>query len=212
MAKGLKNMNNCGAVGTISTLAIVSFIIMGTGASALILNKTQDFSIDAKKIVNDIITEVTTYLKVEDAIGKCYANNGSYKVKQIALLLKPLTPITLDITTLTIELQSNNDVFFLKYGGQVTSVKKQALFKIPVWNHTKEGMFNLAVLHDSDDSIANQAVLNNDMVFLLIDLPDYLSMKKNDVMQVKLFFPNGMMRTIDLKTPSLLGNKVVTLR
>ena len=59
-------MNNRGSVGIAAIPLLTSFLLISATASSVMFEGADDIAKDAEQIVNDVLDEITTYLKIDD--------------------------------------------------------------------------------------------------------------------------------------------------
>jgi archaellin len=64
-------MNTEGNLGLISGILLIVFILIGATAASVIMNGKTDVSEeDYTKIVNEVVDELSNYIKINDVVGK----------------------------------------------------------------------------------------------------------------------------------------------
>ena len=109
-------MNNYGSTGITAITLLTSLLTTGA-ASSIMMQNTDSLSSDALQMVNDVVDEVTTYLKIDDILGKYYIENGTRSVERIVILIKQPLKNAINISDVTIKLCNNEDVVLLGYSG-----------------------------------------------------------------------------------------------
>lgn len=195
-----------GAGITIAVL-LVSFLLIGaTTASVLIGNTQSNGSIsseDIEKMVNEVVDDISTYIKITDIYGKYSSTENGPRIQQIAIPIKLYVSSTLDLMQFTIELNNGNQLSILTYTGNADCMQSHTLFDDPLWNSINEGTFGVLVTIDDDQSIVNFHTINKntDAAFLLIKLPQDFTMKQGDTLQITLVPSVGTSRTIEAIAP-----------
>ena len=194
-------------VGLPLILILVASISLATIAASL-LTETDEYDVssaseDLENIINDTLTEITTYLKITDAVGKYYETNNTQKIEKIAIMIKPFVSCTIDLSDITIKLENNQDIKILTYQKQVESIASHPLFEHPLWQNVTTNTFGCIIVHDTDHSILQEHTIDDhtDMCYLIIPLPEEFSMKYKDTLKVSIFPATGIIKTLSLKAP-----------
>jgi len=201
-------MKNIGSIGT-TALPLLSGILLMGAASSVVFESSDDLSLDAEQIVKGVLDEITTYLKIDDVIGKYYSNNGTRRVEKIVLLVKPFIKSAINVSELTIKIQNNNDVVLWKYSGYAVKSDGEAVFENQIWEKTNNS-FSLIVVIDEDRSLLDYNIMNEDTVFIAISLSEGLFMEGRDSMTVSIMPAKGIIRSIVLETPSFHTSNVIS--
>lgn len=203
-------MNNKGNVG-VSTIPILTIFMLVGATSSVMFEDSNDLSKDAEKIVNDAIKEITTYLKIDDVIGKYFKTNGTHRVEKIVLLVKPLVQTTINISELTIKIYNNNDLKVFHYSGYTAECNSKAVFEHQLWKKTNHS-FSLIVILDKDRSLLDYNIMNEDTAFIAIKLPERFTMRNDESITISIIPARGITRTIVLKTPSVHTSNIISFK
>ena len=201
-------MNNKGSTGIVSITILTSLLLTGA-ATSVMFDGTDDLSNDAKQIVNEVLDEITTYLKIDDVVGKYYINDGVRRVEKIVILVEQFIQSNIDISELNIKLSNNNDIILLKYSGHAYEIKTEAIFEHQIWDKTDHN-FSLIVLNDKDKSLLDHGVMNKDKTFIAIKLPEDFAMNGGDSISLSLIPNKGTTRSIVLETPSFHSSNIIS--
>ena len=202
-------MNNLGNMGASAIPMLASFMLIGA-ASSVVFEDSDEFAKNAEQTVNEVMEEITTYLKIDDIIGRYYTNEGMRRVEKIVLLVKPLIQSNIDMSELTIKICNDNDVTLLKYSGHsVECNSSETVFENQVWDKT-ENAFCLIVIIDKDRSLLDYGVMNKDTAFIAIKLPDRFAMGDDESIIVSLIPSKGITRSIVLETQSFHISDVIS--
>ena len=202
-------MNNFGSTGITAVPLLVSFLIVGATTSSVIFDGTDNIALDAEQTLKDTIDEITTYLKIEEAIGKYYTTNGVRRVEKIVLLIKQFIPNEINISEVKIKISNNNDVVLLDYSGFATESNSKATFENQVWNVTNKS-FSLIAILDKDRSLLDYNVMNGDIAFIAIRLPDQFTMGNGDSITISIIPARGIISSIILETPSVHISNIIS--
>jgi len=206
--------NNEGIAGIALAIILAGIIITAGVAASVILggsdNGTEE---DYEQILNEALDEISTYIQIKDMVGKFYSIDGEKRIQRIALLIKPLFSIDIDVSELTIKLNNGKQISMLYYDGNANFINVNPLFEHPVWNEQNENNFGFIVILDKDESLVNHSIINEntDMAYITIKLPEDFELKKGDSMQITLFPSTGITRTIEIKAPAPVTS-IVNLR
>jgi archaellin len=204
-------MNNKGSVGITAIPLFSSVFLIGATVSTVMFEGTDDMTNDAEKILNDVIDEITTYLKIDDIIGKYYNTNGNRRVEKIVILVKQLFQNAINMSEMTIKISNNNDIILLGYSGHAVESNSEALFEDQVWGETNNA-FSLIVTQDNDRSLLDYNIMNKDTAFIAIKLPEQLAMKNDESIIISLIPAKGIIRSIVFETPSFHSSNILSFR
>jgi len=205
---GRGEMNNIGSTGITAISLLTSFLMAGA-ASSVMLGNSDDLSENAKQMVNDVVNEITTYLKIEDAIGKYYTTDGVRSVEKIVIFVKEIIQNNINMSEVTIKISNNNDILLLKYSGHAVETDSESIFENKVWAKTND-TFSLIVIIDEDRSLLDYNIMNKDTAFIAIKLPDRFFMKNRDSLKVSIIPSNGITSSILLETPSVHISNIIS--
>lgn len=202
-------MNNIGSVGITAVPLFTSFLLIGATASSVIFEGSDGIAIDAEQTLNDVLDEITTYLKIDNVIGKYYNTNGARCVEKIVILVKQFIQNTINISELTIKICDNNDVLLLGYSGHAAKGSSKAIFENQIWE-TTHNAFSLIVILDNDRSLLDHNIMNEDITFIAIRLPDKFAMHDDESIMVSIIPAKGIMRSVVLETPSFHSSNIIS--
>jgi len=203
-------MNNKGNFGISTIPVLTSLLLVGAGTSSVMFGDTDNLAKDAEKIVNEVMEEITTYLKIDEALGKYYCANGICNVEKIVLCVKPLIRSTIDMSELTIKLCNNDDVMVLNYNGHaVENDPSETVFENTIWDET-DNAFSLIVMIDKDKSLVDYGIMNEDTAFIAIRLPDTFTLNDDESITVSIIPSKGVTRSIVLETPSFHTSNIIS--
>ncbi len=202
-------MNNKGSAGITAIPLLSSFLLVGATVSSVMFEGSDNMAKDAEQIVNDIMDEITTYLKIDDVIGKYYNTDGSRRIEKIVILVKQLIPNNINMSEMTIKISNNNDVMLLDYSGHAVESNSEALFEHQVWE-TTNNTFSLIVTRDNDRSLLDYNIMNEDATFIAIKLTDRFAMKKDESITVSIIPAKGIVRSVVLETPSFHSSNILS--
>ena len=202
-------MNNIGSAGIATISLLTSFLVIGATTSSVMFGASDDLGIDAGEIANDALNEITTYLKIDDVIGKYYTSNGIREVEKIVILVKPFTRNTINMSELTIKICNNNNVMLLDYSGSAVESNSGALFEHQVWE-TSNNTFSLIVTLDKDRSLLDYGIMNEDITFIAVKLPDQFAMGNRESITISIIPAKGITSSVFLETPSFHSSNIIS--
>jgi len=206
------NKNISASIGITSVILIVAILLIAATVGSVITETSQEVSEeDINILVEDAIKEITSYIQIKNILGKYYAFENTYALQKIMILITPLFHVEYDLSTLVVQLQTNDMVTDLYYDQQAV-VPKGDLFAESNWHQEKENVYSCLISLDTDDSIQQYNILNDptDMVYLTIDFPQSMYLYKGDSMKISLIAGSGVLRSISIKAPVPI-NKIVQL-
>jgi len=202
-------MDTQGATGIATGILLLSFILIGATAASVIMGDIggdseerdiEEFIINA---VDETIDEVSTYIKIKDVMGKYYSGEEEQKIQKIAILIKPLVSIDIDIYELMIKLNNGEQIQMIYYSGQADFISSNSLFEHPIWDTMTDTDFSFIPLLDTDRSIIDYDTINDntDMAYIVIKLSEGFTMEKGDSLEITLFLSTGITRIITVEAP-----------
>jgi len=201
-------MNNIGSTGIVSMALISGILIMGA-SSSVIFEGSDDLSEDAKQAVNDALEEITTYLKIEEAIGKYYTTNNERRVERIVIFVKQFITSMINVSELKIKIQNDVDVIVLSYSGHAEKTGSKPMFSHDIWEKTNNS-FSIIVTNDNDRSLLDHNIMNKDRGYIAIKLPESFAMKKREKISISIIPSKGITSSILCETPSLHISNIIS--
>lgn len=192
--------------GTLALALIGSIFLMGT-ASSIIIDEEDDYAQQAEDILDETLNQITTYLKIDDAIGKY---NNERKVEQIIILVKQFITSNINLKNVKIQLKNKDDITILNYNQQPEQNQDGPIFSHSIWSKTGPYNFSILALIDNDQSITQYNIMNKDTAFILIKLPTNFIMKKNTQLTISIIHNNGITSSITLNTPSYQESNIIS--
>jgi len=201
-------MNNLGSMAITSMILLISAALIGVVAMSVLSSGSGDTSEEDliefyDQVVDESVNEIITYLQITDKLGKYYGAPHQQKIEKIAIMVKPLVSINIDVSELIIKLCDGNTVKILNYSGNAAFIASQSLFEHSLWDDITEKTFRFIVTHDKDNSLVdyNTVNKNSDKAYIIIKLSEDFYMEKGDIMVVSLFPGSGIKRTTILEAP-----------
>ena len=203
-------MNNKGNMGISAIPVLISFLIAGATTSSVILKSSDTTSGDVGQIVNDALEKITTYLEINDAIGKYDVTDGVRSVEKIVLLVKPLVSTNINMSEVMIKISNDNDVLLLSYSGYaVERSSAETIFENKIWDKT-DNAFGLIVLIDTDNSLLTYSVMNDDTAFIAIKLPSGFAMTNDESLTISIIPAQGTTTSVVIETPSFHTANIIS--
>jgi archaellin len=202
-------------LGIASGILLIFLILIGVVSASVIINGTtsdSDSGTDLNQITNEAIDEISTYLQIKDIVGKYQVLQGEQQIQKIAIMIKPLTSLNIDITHMIIKISNRDQLHILYFNGNSSTIGPYSLFDHPLWDTLDGNTYTLIPLIDDDSSMTASHCINKctDTAFLLIRLPSDCTMNYGDTLQVTLLPSPGVERTVLLEAP-LPTSPIVTL-
>jgi len=202
-------MDTQGATGIATAILLLSFILIGATAASVIMGGTGKDSEgrDIEELiitsVDETIDEISTYIQIKDVMGKYYTIDEKQKIQKIAVLIKPLISVDIDISELMIKLNNGKQIKMLYYSGQADFISSNSLFEHPICNTIRTDKFGFVITLDKDRSIVDYGIINDntDMAYIVIKLPENFTMEKGDNLEITLFPSKGITKTINIEAP-----------
>jgi len=197
-------MDTKAATGIPTAILLISFILVGATAASVIIGNTENSQeFDYNKILKDTIHEISTYIKVDDVIGKYSSTSENQYINKIAILIKPLYSTNIDISNVLIKINNGEKIRILSNNNYAELIKNYSIFEHPLWNMIKENEYSVISILDKDRSINNHNIINDntDTSYLIVKLPKDLTIKKGETIEITLILPAGTSKTIYLEAP-----------
>lgn len=201
-------MNNQGNFRIFSTIILIAFILVGiTAFSVLSTDPTNNEEItleeEIEQMFNDALDSITKNVQITDKIGKYYGPPRQQKIQKIAIMIKPMISTEIDISNLIIKISNGETIRILSYSGHAQKIGSNNLFDHPIWDNLTENDFGLVVTLDKDKSMEDYDIINknNDMAYIVIQLPSSFYMQKGDTIVAELFPSSGISKTTILEAP-----------
>ncbi len=198
--------------GLTSLLLLIALMLIGITVASILTGQTAGNSSekDLEQITEETIDEISTYLQIKDQKGKYREIDGEQKIDKIALWITPLFNQEIDLSQLTIQLNNGETVIFLVYDGNSVNLGPNSIFDHPIWNNMNGGNFGFISIVDMDKSLVSYDTFNDcsDNAYLVIKLPEFMTLSKHEKIIVTLFPSTGITRTIELKAPLPINSVV----
>jgi archaellin len=196
-------MDHFGRTGILIIVLLLVMVLVSLTTLSLVNTATDEITEDdVTALINDVVDDITSSLQIKDVLGKYNRINDTYVIQQLAILIQPLVPTEIDMTTVPLQLYSNEDVQFLFYPGNASdALGYHTLFNHPLWKKVTTAVYGILSLHDTDNSLVAHDVINDDMAYLLIKLPEPYQLEKGETVTLTLFPETGFQKTVTLKAP-----------
>lgn len=204
-----EKMDDIGNVGISTSIVLISLLLVSAASSSIIMEIPDDLAGESKQILDGVIDEITTYLKIEDVIGKYYTTNGIRSVEKIVILVKQLIQSTINMSEVMIKICNNNDVILLGYNGYAAESNSGAVFEHQIWAMI-DNNFGLIVILDNDRSLLDYGTMNQDKAFIAIKLPNNFAIEDGKSISISIIPTKGITSSIVLETPSFHSSDVIS--
>ena len=192
-----------------SLLPILSGIILMGASSSVILDNTDFFSTDVEQLFSDVFDEISSFLQIKEIWGKYEHSNHSRQISKVIFLVKQFIQHDINISDISLQLISKDDVGILYFSGYCSNSTGQSLFTHNIWSETQDS-YSIIVLSDHDDSISKFNIMNDDMVFLAIHLPKNFILKKDESLTITLCRANGQPCSYTLRVPGYHSQDIIS--
>ena len=191
--------------GITTLILLISLILIGITVASVILGDAVGTTTeeDYDQLLEETIDEISTYLLIKDQKGKYYDISGEQRIEKIALWITPLVSQEIDISQLTIQLYNGETVRILTYNGNAEYLESNLLFEHSIWSNITGDNFGFISIIDLDGSLVGYNAINEDSdnAYVLIRLPEDMTLAKRESIIVTLFPSTGITRTTVLKAP-----------
>jgi len=206
-------MKTGGAVGIPTVLILItSLFIAGTIAKALLDNPMTYPPNNPQDIVMEAVDEISTYLEIQDIVGLYSSTTADAHLTRIVLLISPFFSQSIDLRSLTIQLNDGEHLHMLVYNEQVQSLADHGVFTHPLWDALPAYTFGCISTHDKDQSMTFHTLnAQTDMAYLLLPLPSSYDVQKDTMLEITIFPGTGVQRSVVVHAPLPMRN-VVSLR
>ena len=201
-------MNKHGNFRIFSTIILIIFILLGITVFSVISTDTTDneeitLEEEIEQMLNDALDSITKNVQITDKIGKYYGPPRQQKIQKIAIMIKPMISTEIDLSNLIIKISDGETIRILSYSGHAQKIGSNTLFDHPIWNNLTENDFGLVVTLDKDNSMEDFDTINknNDMAYIVIQLPSSFYMQKGDTIVAQIFPSSGISKTTILEAP-----------
>jgi archaellin len=197
-------MNNKGNLGATTGIFLILMIIIGAIAASAIIQTTQSTSIqDLTKITNEAIDEITTTFQIKNVVGKYDNIQGRQCIQKIAIFIKPLVSLNIDIAKINLMTVHGDDLRLLSFNGLAAPISTHSLFDHPLWDSMDEASYSVITTVDDDCSMTDSHIIdkNTDMAFLIVKLPSTAPLYYGQTLQITLIPTPGNECTVTLEPP-----------
>lgn len=205
-------MDNRGVTTIAAVFLLISGIVLAATATSVLLGSNESSEADYEQLLDDAVDEIATYIQVKDVVGKYYDVDGKLKIQKIALLIKPMFSLDINLSGLVLKINNGEQIAMHYFNGESDHVGSHPLFEHPLWSSLENNSYSVLILTDKDSSVLEYGTMNKntDMVYITLQLPPYLSLRNGDEMSITLITSHGVARTIFIEAP-LPIKKVVNL-
>ncbi len=168
---------------------------------------------DINALLNNTITELTTLLQIKNSYASFNSTTQPAKIEKMAFFIKPFHDTPLNLCTLTVALHTQHDITFFKPTHHITD-SANTLFNNAIWSQTPPAYYSIISLNDRDSSVQDHLLINSntDTFYLLLKIPDELTLEKGDQFSILLLPSQGLQHKIDLEIPLPINQVVELLR
>ena len=193
----------------ITGIALIASVLVAGSASTVMVEDIDSMAQDAERILNEVLQEITTYIKIDDAIGKYYNTGENRRIEKIVLFVKQYVNTPINLSEIKIQLCNNEDIVLLKYSGQSFEIGSSIIFQHVVWETMDDNTFSILVTDDKDRSLLDYDTMN-EPVFIVIPLPEQFKMKNRESLTISIIPDNGITTSIYLETPLIHSKNVIS--
>ncbi|RLF35670.1 MAG: hypothetical protein DRN03_04850 [Thermoplasmata archaeon] len=123
-----------------TTLPIAIACILIVGGLSFFSIVEEQLSLLAKT-VDCVMNQSTTYLEIEDVMGKIDGKT----IERMVIFVRPILSTKLNFSRICLRIDNGESSFFFKYGGSVGELRGD-VFKNDVWKNLKEDEYGVLVL------------------------------------------------------------------
>ena len=205
-------MNNWGSNSISAMVILIVVMLVAITAASVITGETSSTTTDPDidQMASEIIDQISTNLWIDREMGKYYDIDGVQKIEKIALKISPLVSVDVDITQLSIQINTGESVIILSYCGNSAKWSPHPLFEHPLWSNINGSNFGFLTISDYDNSITDFNTINDysDNAYVVFKLPIDIALVKGDKITVTLFPSTGITKTTMLKAPMPMASVV----
>jgi archaellin len=197
-------MRSAGSLGILAVAIFITLILVSAATSSVILENQTASSDSFENLVNEVTTDLTSYLKIQQIIGRTNHTATNNGINQLAIRIRLLVSGTVNLADLTLELIIQDNVLLLSYQQNATmTLGSGALFTAESWKLLTPQTFAMLIINDEDQSITTGQTLNKntDTGFLLISLPEDLALHAYDTCELRIIPNPGHVRQITIDVP-----------
>jgi archaellin len=193
-------MTTHASIGIVSIALIATLVALATATGSILVQKQTTTADTYSQLVDDVTTDLTSYLEVRQIIGKFDPTH--HYPPRIAINIHPLTTNTIDLNKMTVQITTTSDLFIYNYR-ESFSLKTGSLFSDDTWNRLATDTYSFTVSNDDDASIQAAHTLNKntDTGFLLLTLPDTMNLNPYDTFELTIMPTPGQPRVFTLEVP-----------
>lgn len=190
---------------TVIIIAIIIGAIIVSSAALTVEDETADsFSEeDMQQMIDEIYTEISTYMQVDKIMGKFDDNKNERDIRQIAILLHPKFSTEILIEDIVLEISNGFQTQFYYFNGIYGDLSNQTLFTHSLWTNLPSNSFAVLPMLDKDQSIKQLQVINknSDRLYIVVKIPDSFSLHKGDELHISLYPPTGVVKKMNVRIP-----------
>jgi len=195
-------MTSYGSLGILALALVITLIFLAATVKS-VANTNQTTSTESlEEITTEVTNDLTSYIKVQQIIGKFEPGTSHPGLQQLAINIRPLVTGTIDLSQMKIELITPSDLTLFSYQ-DASMFSGGPLFSNSAWDQLIPGTYSMLVTVDDDASIISSHTLNKntDAGFLIIKLPDTMRLSPKETYQLILMPTPGQTRQFALDVP-----------
>lgn len=188
----------------IALIIILSMVVITSTANTLIIHTEEEFDEEeVNELLDEIYDDISTYIKIDRALGKYQIVNDQRILSQIAIQVHSLFTKDIQISDMVIEISNGNQIHYFSNINEYDILGNHSLFSHPLISQLSDGSFGVISISDKDDSISGQQLINHnsDRLFIIINLTNVMKIKSGDYLSLTLVPSVGTIRTIEITSP-----------
>lgn len=190
-----------------SLTAIIIFtiiLVFSFAASSLVYKIPEEISEEElETMISTIYNSISTYIDIDHVYGKYTTTMNGRTITYLAVLINPYFSNSINIDEMILELVSNSDIHHVYFSGNSSKIDSYPLFSHQEWTHLSSTQYSIISIYDSDSSIEQINQLNDctDRAYIILKIPEQMSLNNKEHIDMNILFSSGMKRSILLKPP-----------
>ncbi len=158
---------------------------------------------DLQEMIETVYDDVSSYMNIDDIIGKFHRVQQDRLIKQIAIQIHPQFSTNIKLSELMIELSNGNQIIFLYPNGYCADISNETLFNHGLWGDLGNSSFGILSIFDEDNSMKQSHLINqhSDRLFIIFNVPPSLKLQRGDTIKINLYPSTGVKKELDIKIP-----------
>ncbi|MFO7678371.1 MAG: hypothetical protein R6V50_08350 [Thermoplasmatota archaeon] len=190
---------------TMLIIAIVAITIIVSSATLYEGTQTTEkiTEEDLQEMIETVYADVSSYMNIDDILGKFHRVQQDRLIKQIAIQLHPQFSTNIKLSELMIELSNGNQIIFLDHNGCCADISNETLFNHGLWDNLGNNSFGILSIFDDDNSMKQSHLINqhSDRLFIIFKIPHSLKLQRGDTIKINLYPSIGVKKELDIKIP-----------